>query len=123
MRADKRFLRNLTGGLRLVTFLPVDDRYFAPSLRQAVLLGGLAGLGFYMLHNTLQMNATQMAPEARGVAVSLFASFLFIGQTVGSAGLAGVFDRTHGAPIFAGAAVVLPLLAFWFAHKLKHHSA
>ena len=44
MRADKRFLRNLTGGLRLVTFLPVDDRYFAPSLRQAVLLGGLAGL-------------------------------------------------------------------------------
>lgn len=81
------------------------------------------GLGFYMLHNTLQMNATQMAPEARGVAVSLFASFLFVGQTVGSAGLAGIFDRYHGAPIFAGAAVALPLLAFWFAQKLKHHGA
>ena len=27
------------------------------------------GLGFYMLHNTLQTNATQMTPEARGTAV------------------------------------------------------
>ena len=33
----------------------------------------LIGLGYYMLHNTLQTNATQMAPEARGLAVSLFA--------------------------------------------------
>ena len=30
-----------------------------------------------MLHNTLQTNATQMAPEARGLAVSLFAFMLF----------------------------------------------
>ena len=29
----------------------------------------VAGLGFYMLHNTLQINATQMAPERRGAAV------------------------------------------------------
>jgi hypothetical protein len=44
MRADKSFLRNLIGGLRLVTFLPVGDRHFTPSIRQAVFLGGLAGL-------------------------------------------------------------------------------
>ncbi|MGY4830513.1 MFS transporter [Sphaerotilaceae bacterium SBD11-9] len=43
----------------------------------------LAGLGFYMLHNTLQTNATQMAPERRGAAVSAFASLFFIGQSVG----------------------------------------
>jgi MFS transporter, YNFM family, putative membrane transport protein len=43
------------------------------------------GLGFYMLHNTLQVNATQMAPEARGLAVSLFAFFLFTGQSLGVA--------------------------------------
>ena len=30
------------------------------------------GLGFYMLHNTLQTNATQMTPQARGTAVALF---------------------------------------------------
>jgi predicted MFS family arabinose efflux permease len=45
----------------------------------------LAGLGFYMLHNTLQINATQMAPERRGAAVAAFASCFFIGQSVGVA--------------------------------------
>jgi hypothetical protein len=31
------------------------------------------GLGFYMFHNTLQTNATQMTPEARGTAVAFLA--------------------------------------------------
>jgi MFS transporter, YNFM family, putative membrane transport protein len=34
------------------------------------------GLGFYMLHNTLQTNATQMTPQARGTAAGLFSSAL-----------------------------------------------
>ena len=40
----------------------------------------VAGLGFYMLHNTLQVNATQMAPAHRGSSLALFAAILFIGQ-------------------------------------------
>ncbi|HEY4067039.1 MAG TPA: MFS transporter [Burkholderiaceae bacterium] len=44
-----------------------------------------AGLGFYMLHNTLQINATQMAPERRGAAVAAFASSFFLGQAAGVA--------------------------------------
>ena len=43
------------------------------------------GLGFYMLHNTLQTNATQMTPEARGTAVAIFSSALYLGQTLGVA--------------------------------------
>ena len=43
----------------------------------------MTGLGFYMLHNTLQVQATQMAPAARGTAVTLFASSLFLGQSTG----------------------------------------
>ena len=39
----------------------------------------LLGLGLHMLHNTLQTNATHMAPEARGLAVSTFANVLFHG--------------------------------------------
>jgi predicted MFS family arabinose efflux permease len=35
----------------------------------------MAGLGFYMLHNTLQVQATQMAPASRGTAVTLFACY------------------------------------------------
>ena len=43
----------------------------------------LFGLGFYMMHNTLQINATQMAPERRGAAVAAFASCFFLGQFQG----------------------------------------
>jgi MFS transporter, YNFM family, putative membrane transport protein len=56
---------------------------FAPSA-WACLPGIIAiGVGLYMLHNTLQVNATQMAPASRGSAVSLFALCLFSGQSAG----------------------------------------
>ena len=53
-----------------------------------------AGLGFYMLHNTLQTQATQMAPHARGSAVTLFACLLFFGQSTGVLLVAQTVD--HG---------------------------
>lgn len=58
---------------------------FTPVWWLAVPASFMAGLGFYMLHNTLQINATQMAPERRGAAVSAFASCFFLGQSVGVA--------------------------------------
>jgi predicted MFS family arabinose efflux permease len=45
----------------------------------------VAGLGFYMMHNTLQVNATQMAADRRGAAVAAFASCFFLGQSAGVA--------------------------------------
>ncbi|HZT47152.1 MAG TPA: MFS transporter [Hyphomicrobiaceae bacterium] len=78
----------------------------------------LVGLGFYMLHNTLQTNATQMAPEARGLAVSLFAFTLFCAQSIGITLAAPVMDRYGGRPIFLSAAVIVLGVAFWFRHRL-----
>src|SRR5690606_30256389 len=49
----------------------------------------LSGFGFYLLHNTLQVNATQMAPERRGVAVSAFAASFYLGQASG-VGMGGI---------------------------------
>ncbi len=43
MRFLTTFLGNLIGGLRLLVFAPVVRAQFEPSLRQVVLLGGLAG--------------------------------------------------------------------------------
>jgi len=79
----------------------------------------LAGLGFYMLHNTLQVNATQMAPDRRGAAVSAFASCFFLGQSAGV--LAGaLLVGTTGTSMFLafGAAGVLAV-AFTFATLLR----
>jgi predicted MFS family arabinose efflux permease len=79
----------------------------------------MIGLGFYALHNTLQTNATQMTPEARGTAVAIFSAVLYFGQTAGVAVGALVFDRVGAAPLFLAAAVGLPALAWWFARELQ----
>ena len=41
------------------------------------------GMGYYMIHNCLQIEATELAPSARGSAVALFACGFFIGQALG----------------------------------------
>jgi YNFM family putative membrane transporter len=79
----------------------------------------LLGLGIHMLHNTLQTNATQMAPEARGLAVSTFANVLFMGQAAG-VWLGGfVIDRAGFAPVFALAGAALLALGVVFALLLR----
>ena len=81
------------------------------------------GLGFYMLHNTLQTNATQMAPELRGLAISLFAFCLFSGQSVGVALAAPVMDRYGARPIFLVASAVILIIGFWFSRGLARRTA
>jgi predicted MFS family arabinose efflux permease len=91
----------------------------APAWWIAPLAITLIGLGFYMLHNTLQTNATQMSPEARGTAVGLFSAALYLGQTAGVAAFAIVVDRAGAPSVFGAAAILLPTLALWFAGRLK----
>ena len=68
----------------------------------------VAGLGFYMLHNTLQINATLMAPERRGAAVSAFASCFFLGQAAGVAGFGALATQIGtGKVLVLGACGVL----------------
>jgi MFS transporter, YNFM family, putative membrane transport protein len=80
------------------------------------------GLGFYALHNTLQTNATQMSPQARGTAVAIFSSAIYLGQTLGVAAAAVVFDRFTAVPLFVSAAIALPVLGAWFASKLDRRA-
>ncbi len=83
----------------------------------------LLGLGLYMLHNTLQTNATQMAPEARGLAVSTFANVLFLGQAAG-VWLSGlVIDRIGYAPVFIAAGAALLVVGGTFALLLDSRPA
>jgi MFS transporter, YNFM family, putative membrane transport protein len=79
----------------------------------------LIGLGFYMLHNTLQTHATQMSPNARGTAVGLFSCAFYFGQTAGVTLTSQVVDHAGTAPAFLVAAVLLPALGFWFSGRLR----
>jgi predicted MFS family arabinose efflux permease len=74
----------------------------------------IAGIGLMMVHNMLQVGATQMAPEARGAALSLFAAMIFLGQTVGFAILSPVYDQFGAIPIFLAAAIGFPIIAIAF---------
>ena len=91
----------------------------APAWWLAPLAVTLVGLGFYMLHNTLQTNATQMSPEARGTAVGVFSAALYLGQTAGVAAFAFAVDRAGAVSVFAASAILLPLLALWFSARLR----
>jgi MFS transporter, YNFM family, putative membrane transport protein len=107
----------LSGGLVLAAAFVLIG--FVPRALAAAPATIIAGLGFYMLHNTLQTNATQMAPEARSLSVALFASCFFLGQSVGVSLGAPVFDRTGGMPLFLIAAAVLAGLGFVFSQALR----
>ncbi|MCC6946855.1 MAG: MFS transporter [Bradyrhizobiaceae bacterium] len=96
------------GGLLMAVSFVIITISVAPLM--AVPATILAGFSYYMLHNTLQTAATQMAPEARGLAVATFASCLFLGQAAGVAVAAPIFDNTGGAPLFLSAGVLLFVL-------------
>ncbi|HEY9280433.1 MAG TPA: MFS transporter [Eoetvoesiella sp.] len=80
----------------------------------------IAGFGFYLLHNTLQVNATQMAPERRGVAVSAFAASFYLGQATGvsAGGMLLMITRTSHVLVIGGAGVLLVAIAFFWT--LRH---
>jgi predicted MFS family arabinose efflux permease len=91
-----------------------------PDWPYAAMANFLMGLGFFLFHNTLQANATQMAPDARGSAVSLFAFFLFMGQAAGVAILGFVLDRAGYVTVFVFCGIATALLGGWFARMLQN---
>jgi len=96
---------------------------YTPHWGPAIPASLVAGFGFFMFHNVMQANATQMAPEARGTAVSLFASFLFLGQSIGVVLAAALIDRigTHAVVALGGA--VMAVEGVYFAWALRRRSA
>ena len=109
----------LTGALLIASGLLLLA--WAPVVAWAVLGCFVAGLGFYMLHNTLQTQATQMAPQARGTAVTLFACLLFLGQSIGVLTVAASVDRGWLTAVFNGAALGVLALGVLVARGLQAH--
>lgn len=93
----------------------------------AVAACGFSGLGFYMMHNTLQTQGTQMAPESRSMAVTLFACTLFFGQTIGVAAVARSLDAgwMRETLLFSalGVAVLCHVIARGGQGRVKTHSS
>ena len=111
----------LTGGLILfVCFLALP---LFPLWQATVPLFIASGFGFYMFHNTLQTRATEMAPQARGTAIAVFAFSLFMGQAGGVAAYGLLISAVGYQWSFTLAGVGLLALALWFARRVGSHAA
>jgi predicted MFS family arabinose efflux permease len=83
---------------------------FATTWWLAALAMFVVGVSFYMLHNSLQTEATELAPSARGSAVALFACGFFAGQGLGPPIYAALLHALGPrAALVAGAIVIVVL--------------
>ncbi|AWK90045.1 MFS transporter [Azospirillum thermophilum] len=102
----------LAGG----AFLPIAAPIPWPAVSAAFLV---AGFGFYMLHSTMQTQATELAPTARGSTLALFSASFFIGQGIGPA-LYGLVTAEFGfPPLFLAVGLLTMLLGLAGARLLR----
>jgi predicted MFS family arabinose efflux permease len=119
-RLRERGLALAGGVLLLACFLGIA---LTPAWLPTVPFFVASGLAFYMLHNTLQTQATEMAPQARGAGVSFFAFCLFLGQAAGAAAFGQLIEAIGYPPAFAAAGAGLLLLAVDFRRRLGRQRA
>jgi len=100
----------MTGGLCIATGLVL--LLISPVIYGALAACLIIGLGFYMLHNVLQTQATQMAPHNRSTAMTLFASVLFLGQSSGVVILSVCLDAGVLRQSFAAVAIGIAVIGW-----------
>ena len=78
------------------------------------------GLGFYMLHNCIQVHVTDLTQTARGAALSMHSSAFFSGQAIGPIYYGYAFSHwgVHVPPLIGAAVIVM--VGLTCARFLKH---
>ncbi|MFV0295384.1 MAG: MFS transporter [Hyphomicrobiaceae bacterium] len=125
--AVKLLLRRITyltmirlGGLVTATGFGVLAAFLTWPPKAAAFV--LIGFGFYMIHNSIQTQVTELAPEARGAAMGLHAFSYFLGQAMGPV-LYGFGLKNAGQVETIGvAAIVMLLLGLATAEGFKRRS-
>jgi predicted MFS family arabinose efflux permease len=79
----------------------------------------LMGWGFYMLHGSLQVFASELSVEARATALSLHSFFFFMGQTVGPIAYGFGILNAGKIPALLTSAVIIVALGFACARLLR----
>jgi len=99
----------LAGGLLALGVMPAASVGIGACL--------VLGLGFYMIHSSIQTRVTEVAPHARGTAVALHAFSFFLGQSLGPVLMGGMRAVLGSAGALAAAAAGMLVLAIWLAPK------
>jgi YNFM family putative membrane transporter len=103
----------LTGAIFFTLFVVLGDWKIAAPLTIVL------GIAFYLIHNTVQTRATEIAPDARASAIALYASAWGAGQAlgVGAMGLAVAFFGY--APMIIAFGLGYGLLGWWLRSNLS----
>lgn len=117
--------RNATDGERVSAGAIVMAACFALlATTPEVVLFGIAillfGVGFTLAHSTLQARTTEVSPETRGTAVSLFAGLANVAGALGTLAAGAAIDASGFAVTFAGATLWLLVLAVAAPSALRH---
>jgi YNFM family putative membrane transporter len=112
---DRRLvvLGGLLGLLFFATIVLVNDWVYAVPCTFGL------GLAFYLVHNTIQTKASEVAPDARGSAIALYASAWAVGQASGVAALGVAVAMVGYAPAILGAALGFAALGFWLRFNMQ----
>lgn len=112
---DRRLvvLGGLLGLLFFATIVLVNDWVYAVPCTFGL------GLAFYLVHNTIQTKASEVAPDARGSAIALYASAWAVGQASGVAALGVAVAMVGYAPAILGAAIGFAALGFWLRFNMQ----
>jgi predicted MFS family arabinose efflux permease len=94
----------------------------APSLAWTLPCTVGLGVAFYLIHNTIQAKATEVAPATRGSAVALYATGWALGQALGVAAIGLAVAAAGYAPAIAACGIGFGVLGLWLRvnlHRLK----
>ena len=107
----------------VIGFLAMLGVAGSPSWQVEAAFFALLGFGFFMIHNSLQLQATELAPQARASSVAMFAFCFFLGQAVGPLVYHAGFDAFGmNVPIVLGG-IILLAMAFSVAFRLERKTA
>jgi predicted MFS family arabinose efflux permease len=77
------------------------------------------GWGFYMLHGSLVVFASELSVEARVTALSLHSFFFYMGQTVGPIAYGFGIQNVGKVPTLLASAIIIVVLGFVCARRLR----
>jgi predicted MFS family arabinose efflux permease len=96
---------------------------FSPWWQLALPSCFVAGFSFAMFHNTMQAKATQLLPQARGTGVTLFAGFMFLGQSLGVLVLAELFNHISSSYVLGVDALVVGAVGLFLSRAIGARNA
>ncbi len=114
--------RLMLGGAIVAALALLGAAFEVPWPAEMVVFGFI-GFGFYMLHGCIQVQATEIAPGARGAAMALHSFFFFTGQAIGPVFYGFGLIHFGSVTTFLLAALIMVAVGIFASRLLRERAA